>query len=189
MSGAACLAVPEEEWRVVPGFDDRYEVSNRGRVRSWRTRGRLCCRAAEPHILPARDDGKGYRHVKLTHSVLGKLSVAVHHLVLAAFVRPRPADLVCDHINADRSDNRVENLRWVTPPENIAHAAALGRMDGRPGARSMSPLTEDSVREIRRLRSEGLKLADIAARFGVTDSTVSRIALGHTWSEVQPWAP
>ena len=173
-----------EEWRVVPGFDAWYEASSLGQVRSWRTRAKLCTRSPEPRILPARDAGHGYRHVKLSHPVLGKVSVAVHHAVLAAFGRHRPHGMVADHINADRSDNRVENLRWVTSAENIAHAAALGRTDGRPGARAQSPLDEDAVREIRRLRAEGLKLADIAQRFGVSDATISRIALGHSWSEV-----
>lgn len=176
--------IPHEEWRLVPGFDGWYEASSLGLVRSWRTRAKLCTRANEPRVLPARDAGHGYRHVKLTHPVLGKVSVAVHHAVLAAFGRQRPHGMVADHINADRSDNRVENLRWVTSAENVAHAASLGRMDGRPGARSQSTLDEDAVREIRRLRAEGLKLTNIAKRFGVSDATISRIALGRSWSEV-----
>ena len=175
-----------ETWRVVPGFDGWYDVSDLGRVRSRRTPGKLCFRATTPRFLPARDAGKGYRHAKLTHPVLGKVSVAVHHVVLAAFDRPRPTNMVADHINAHRSDNRLCNLRWVSPSENIAHAAELGRMDGRPGSRSMSPLTVESVAEIRRRRADGEKLLDLAKAFGVSASTISRIGLGRSWSEVQP---
>lgn len=175
-----------EIWRVSPGFDDWYEVSDRGRVRSWRTPGKLCFRANAARLLPARDAGAGYRHVKLTHPVLGKVSVAVHHLVLAAFDRPRPAGMVADHINADRSDNRRCNLRWVSPPDNIAHAADLGRMDGRSGPRSLSPLTVEAVAEIRRRRTAGEKLLALADAFGVSASTISRIGLGRSWSEVLP---
>jgi hypothetical protein len=175
-----------EEWRVVPGFDGWYEVSSLGRVRSWRTRAKLGARAATPRELPGRDDGKGYRRVKLSHPVLGKVSVGVHHVVLAAFGRERPHGMVADHINADRSDNRVENLRWVTAGENIAHAAELGRMDGRPGARSHSSLSVDDVAEIRRLRADGRKLLELAERFGVSLTAVSRICLGQSWREVRP---
>ncbi|QVW70525.1 NUMOD4 motif-containing HNH endonuclease [Myxococcus xanthus] len=179
------LSPHDEEWRPVPGFDGWYEVSNLGRVRSWRTRAKLCCRADSPRVVPGRDR-KGYRAVKLTHPVLGKIAVGVHHLVLAAFVGPRPHGLICDHINANRSDNRSENLRWVTAPENIRHAAALGRMDGRPGARSHSPLTESDVRKIRRLRFTGERLKSLAVQFGVSLTTVSTIGRGRTWKEVQP---
>lgn len=177
--------VNHEEWRVVPGFDAWYEVSSLGAVRSWRTRERLPRRAHEPTLLAGRDIGEGYRHVHLTHPVLGEVDVAVHHLVLAAFVRARPAGKVCDHINADRSDNRVENLRWVTAAENIAHAAALGRIGKRPSPRSVSSLSEADVVEVRRLRAQGLKLDELARQFGVSDSTISRIALGQTWMGVQ----
>ena len=182
--GEASQAPTQEVWRSVPGFDGWYEVSNLGRVRSWRTRAKLCWRAEKPRLLKGGLNPDGYRIVKLTHAVLGKLVVVVHHLVLAAFIRPRPDGMVCDHLNANRADNRLENLRWVTPSENIAHAAELGRMDGRPGARSQSPLSIDDVREIRRLRQAGNKLQPIASLFGVSTSTISRIALGHGWKDV-----
>ena len=172
-----------EVWRPVPGFDGWYDASDWGRVRSWRTRAKLEHRSSRPRLLAGRKD-RGYRQMKLSHPVLGKVKVAVHHLVLATFVRSRPSGLVCDHINADRCDNRVENLRWVTPRDNIRHAAALGRMNVRPGARSHSPLSVGDVREIRRLRQSGARLRLLAERFGVSESTVSRIGLGRGWKEV-----
>lgn len=176
--------VHSEEWRSVPGFDGWYDVSNRGEVRSWRTRAKLEHRAPKARVLMGRDRNGGYRYVKLSHPVLGKLTVAIHHLVLAAFDRPRPTGMVCDHINADPSDNRIENLRWVTAGDNIRHAAALGRMDGRPGGRSHSRLSVEDVREIRRLRGAGAKLQTLADRFGVSISAISRIGLGHGWKDV-----
>jgi hypothetical protein len=171
-------------WRVVPGFDGWYDVSSLGDVRSWRTRAKLCHRSPEPRTLPTKNDAKGYRKVKLTHPVLGKVMISVHHLVLAAFVGPRPHGLVCDHINANRSDNRVANLRWVTTAENIAHAADLGRMNVRPGARAQSPLTEADITAIRRRRQAGETLRKLASAFGVVPATISRIALGQTWKDV-----
>lgn len=53
--------------------------------------------------LRARIQGKDYR---------------VHHLVLETFVGMCPPGMQCDHINRNRTDNRLENLRWVTPKEN-----------------------------------------------------------------------
>lgn len=173
-----------EEWRTIPGFDGWYDVSNLGRIRSWRTRAKFCHRAQEPRIVEARDNGYGYRSVKLTHPVLGKLAVMVHQAVLAAFVRHRPDGMVCDHINSIRDDNRAENLRWVTAAENIRAAGERGRMNGRPGARANSPLTEENVREIRKRRASGEKLKDIAGCFGVSTTAVWRAVSGRGWKDV-----
>ena len=173
-----------ESWQDIPGFDGWYQVSDEGRVRSWRTRANFCKRAAVPRVLSGRHNMQGYLEVKLTHAVLGKVRVLVHHLVLATFVAHRPHGMVCDHVNAVRNDNRPENLRWVTTRENVQHANRLGRMDGRPGARSQSPLCLDDVLEIRRRRAAGEKLKPIAEAFGVSLSTVTNIATRKTWAEV-----
>lgn len=163
------------EWRMVPGFDGWYEVSNCGQLRSWRkpSGGSL----DGPRLLKQCCE-QGYMKSKLTHPVIGKVSINVSHIVAATFVGPRPHGKVCDHINGDRSDNRPGNLRWITSAENIKSAAAMGRMGG---ARSHSPLTVDDAVRIRELRSRGLTLAEISNRYPVTSSTISRICRNETW--------
>lgn len=176
-----CPAGLVERWREVPGFDGWYEASDLGRIRSWRTPAKRGVRSLGPRILTGTATAHGYHAVKLTHPVLGKLSVFVHHLVLAAWRGQRPDGLVCDHINAVRTDNRITNLRWVTCPENLRHGFRMGRMDCRPGGRAHSPLDEASAAEIRRRRAEGARLVALAKEFGVSKSTVSRIARGESW--------
>lgn len=173
-----------EEWRVVPGFDGWYEVSSFGNVRSWRTNSEFRVRADEPRLRTGFDTAKGYRRIKLTHPVLGPVAVCVHHLVLATFRSPRPIGMVADHVNANRSDNRVENLRWVTQAENIQHAVALGRMGGRTGGRSSSALPISAVEEIRRRRGLGEPLSKLSRDFGVSKQSISRICRGESWPEV-----
>lgn len=174
-----------EEWRAVPGFDGWYDVSSKGRVRSWRMTAVRKVRRDTPRLLAGRYTALGYHEVKLTHPVFGAMNVAVHQLVLAAFDRPRPPKMVCDHINADPGDNRVENLRWVTAAENQHHAVAMGNIRGRTGPRSFSPLDEDKVRKMRRLRGEGASLKSLAADFDVSTTTVSKVVNGLIWREVQ----
>jgi DNA-binding MurR/RpiR family transcriptional regulator len=122
--------------------------------------------------------------VKLTHPVFGAMNVGAHQVVLAAFRGPRPLHGVCDHINANPSDNRVENLRWVTQAVNVRHAAALGRLSKRTGPRSFSRLDEDQIRAIRRARGDGATLDLLAKQFGVSTATISRAVNCQTWREV-----
>jgi hypothetical protein len=173
-----------EHWATIPGFDGWYEVSDRGRVRSWRHTGEADRRRASPRVLRGIFTELCYHVVKLTHPVFGPLNVGVHQLVLAAFIGPRPHLAVCDHINATPSDNRVANLRWITAAENVRHAANLGHLVGRHGPRASSPLDEARVRELRALRAGGASLKALAATFDVSTATVSRVVNGVLWKEV-----
>jgi len=64
--------------------------------------------------------GNYYRHFSLDfHHIL------VHRAVLLAWVGPCPKGCQCDHLNGDNTDNRLENLQWVTPRENQRRAGIL----------------------------------------------------------------
>lgn len=118
-----------EEWRPVPGYEDSYEVSNTGRVRSL-PRASISPRGyvfkIRERILRAAPDGKGYLMVWLYQD--GKRrSVKVARLVAEAFI-PNPENKSqVDHINAVKHDNRVENLRWVTGKENFHNPISYKR--------------------------------------------------------------
>ena len=174
----------EESWRRVPGYDGWYEVSTLGRIRSWRIPGKFDEWATSPRILTCKKN-KGYVHVLLTHPVLGKMDVAVHHVVLSTFVGRRPTGHVCDHINALPSDNRVSNLRWVTWRDNSRHAFAMGRMNPTAAGRARAKLDESDVREIRRLRREGVNRPSVAAKFGISENSVWRIVSRRAWKDVE----
>lgn len=99
---------PAEEWRNIPGHPG-YDVSSRGRVRSWKGRGQT------PLVLKPWTDPAGY-----VKAGLGKKSRYIHQLVAEAFIGPRPDGYEVDHINAVRGDNRAENLQYLTRAENTA---------------------------------------------------------------------
>jgi hypothetical protein len=61
----------------------------------------------------------GYMYVSLSGGGKQLRNCKVHHLVLEAFVGPRPPGAVCCHKNDIPNDNRLENLRWDTPRANV----------------------------------------------------------------------
>ena len=98
-------------WRPVPGWEG-YEVSDDGRVRSWRMHGfAVGRRAVEPRVL-APWLQEGYRRVHLCAGRRRRRSSAVGALVLEAFSSPRPAGHEARHRNRVKADDHLENLAW-----------------------------------------------------------------------------
>ena len=101
----------EEIWKDIEGYEGIYQVSNLGNVRSLNYKN-----TGETRILKTRINRCGYICVCLGRK---RKDFKVHRLVAIAFI-PNPENKPCvDHINAIRTDNRVENLRWVTHEENM----------------------------------------------------------------------
>lgn len=94
------------KWKQIEGYEN-YSVSDTGLVMNTRT-GRVL----KPHI--SKD---GYYTVGLFKHCKGK-TYKIHRLIALAFI-PNPKNLYAvDHINANKLDNRIENLRWLSLADN-----------------------------------------------------------------------
>lgn len=108
-----------EEWRPVAGYEDKYSVSNHGRVKSlprevWN--GRVYA-TRSGRIMRTSNAGH-YPKVVLRDGTSGK-KVYVHDLVLNHFVGPRPSpDHYSRHLDDNPKNNHISNLSWGTPSEN-----------------------------------------------------------------------
>lgn len=169
-----------ETWRVISGFAG-YEVSDQGRVRSYRVDGPADRLHDTPHVLKPRTD-KGYARVPLRRGGK-KVWKHVHQLVLEAFVgaRPSPVHQGC-HINGSPDDNRPCNLRWGTALDNAADKQRHGTMacGERHGC---AKLTAEQAGEIRLLKGT-LSQRKLAAMYGVSRRAVTFIHHGKTWRSV-----
>jgi HNH endonuclease/NUMOD4 motif len=107
-----------EEWRPVPEFWG-YEVSNLGRVRTWRQVNLRSCKVrSKPLDITPTVNKDGYLHVSLGTGRRGRQKKAlVHRLVLEVF-GGNGNGYEADHVNGDKTDNRLANLEWVTGAEN-----------------------------------------------------------------------
>lgn len=115
-----------EEWRAVVDYEDCYEVSNLGNVRSLDRLSesygdRICARAGR--ILKQNKHGR-YAMIDLCKDGVIKKTL-VHRIVGMAFI-PNPDNKpVIDHIDRDKQNNCVSNLRWATAEENQANRGMM----------------------------------------------------------------
>lgn len=172
-----------EKWRRIPGFDPAYEVSDRGRVRTWKVRGRGKKLSDKPTLMsPAPNGSMGYLRVCIRHD--GKsMTVAVSSLVLFAFHGPRPEGKESCHKNGDPTDNRSKNLYWGTHVENCRDRVRHGRAP-RGERHGLARLSDDDVREIRRRFKLGDKARVIAGDFKISHPHVLDIAKRKRWAHV-----
>jgi len=112
-----------ENWKDIIDYDGLYQVSDSGNVRSInRTvagKNKTTRNINGTHIAPFI--WRGYHCVKLAKNGKWK-HFKVHRLVLEAFSQQPQEGLDVNHIDGDKSNNRLENLEWATRKENLIHA-------------------------------------------------------------------
>lgn len=106
----------EEEWRDVAGYEGVYLVSNQGRIYS----------IPRGLYLRPRPNCRGYLRTILGHRTSKCWDVRVHTLVALTFIGDRPEGKEPNHKNGVKTDNRADNLEYVTHQENVQHAYDMG---------------------------------------------------------------
>lgn len=118
----------KEIWKSIIGYENTYEVSTSGRVKSLQrtSNGHGCSlRIIYESIRNGSLNHNGYLDVCLSKNKKGKVC-QVHRLVAIAFI-PNPENKPCtNHKNGIKTDNRAVNLEWVTESENQKHAYKTG---------------------------------------------------------------
>lgn len=173
------LDLEPEIWKPIPDYEALYEVSNKGRVR--RLAGTPQC---HNNRLRKLKQTRGYSYVSLRREGKGK-NRYVHHLVLAAFEGTIPAGHEVNHKNGIKTDNRLENLEYVTHSQNELHSfRVLGNMACHGEAHPSAKLTAKNVRQIRKLIGTISNRA-LARQFGVSPTAIEDIRDRVTWKHVK----
>ena len=165
-----------EIWKNVVGFEEQYEISNLGNLRSkerfvkhWRGGERKY----KSNFKNIRLNDKGYFRCNLKNE--GKrYDFTIHKLVALAFIPNEENKPFINHKNGIKTDNRVENLEWCSASENVTHAVKNRLVK--------TKLTDEQAKEIFNSQLSNRKLAKI---YNVTHGIIWRIknkkAYKHLW--------
>lgn len=162
----------QEQWRAISGYEDLYEISDHGRVRS--RKGILKAQLNRPN---------GYLQVLLSKDAIKKPK-RVHVLVLEAFGSPRPVGMICRHLDGMKTNNVPANLIWSTHSRNQQDVKWHK-------LRSNARLTPADVQAIKqRLQCSecayrGLA-SELARQYGVSRQMINQIKNGIWHQDVQP---
>lgn len=172
----------EEIWKSVPGWEHRLEVSSYGNVRTvgfWArsTNPKKPDQFKKPRVLSPWVHGSGYYSV-VVQSGSSRKTLFVHRLVGFAFLYGHFPNATIDHINANRLDNRVENLEWVTRSENTRRQCADGRGLPRGIKHPLAKLNDDQVASIPIRRASGETVKDIAKSYNVCAGLIYSVLSG-----------
>lgn len=113
------MKIKDERWKSIKGYEGLYEVSDWGRVRS--------LNYGKVKVLSPIDNGKGYLRVMLCKDGKKK-QFLVHRLVWVSFRGTIPKGMQINHLNEDKSDNRLSNLEMVTAKQNVNHGTRNERV-------------------------------------------------------------
>ena len=170
--------LPNEIWRDVVNYEGLYQVSNFGRIKSFHKNN--------AKIITPKPDNHGYLRVVLCKNYKKKNRM-VHVLVAQAFILNPEGKKQVNHIDGNKKNNRVENLEWLTPSENIAHAFDMGlRKSG--CEHHMAKFTAEQIRDIRTNCVPGdseLGFKAFAKKYNVTPRVVQLVYYRKSYINVE----
>lgn len=177
--GKRLRKIEDEEWRFIPGSNEKYMVSNYGRVKSFMVR---------------KTDGQIMKPSKVGNFLALKISVNkvnvswyIHKLVATIFIPNTSKELThVVHKDLNYMNNQVSNLEWVKKEkvhenERLRNSRSLKRR--KP---SNTRLKERDVAHLKAMLIKGFTQAEIAKLFCISEMQVTRIKRGENWGHVKP---
>lgn len=164
-----------EQWKPISGHDGYYEVSDCGRVRSFK-------HGACPIILK-QGRNRRYPAVSLCRSGKNKSKPSVHRLVLEAFCGPCPEGCQGSHIDDDPNNNHISNLVWESAKKNIGRkiSRGIGIGENHPSSKLHE---SDVLHAIDLYNGGGWSYRTIGDEIGVHACTIADIIKGRTWTHI-----
>ena len=162
-----------EEWKELPDAKG-YFISNLGRAKI--TRSKKHPNGCIKGYGEFYKDKDGYSRLSYRNNNGKCCGIAIHRLVAKMFI-PKPIDKdVVNHVDNDRLNNRIDNLEWVTPKENVYHSYQFGKRKKYLIVPRLSTLTPFQISQIQFLR-QYYSLKKISELFNVNYTTMKNISM------------
>jgi len=183
-----------EIWKDVFGWEGLYAVSNLSRVKRISNIVRTCGtsrnytnRIIKERVLKGSIDKAGYYRIDLRNGP-NRTNALLHRLVAKAFI-PNPENKPqINHIDGNKTNNRVSNLEWCTHKENMRHGYKNGLIPIKTLLKNelsiASKLNNSQVIEIKCRLKNGDRVSDIAKDYPVTRSAIGEIKYGRSWANL-----
>ena len=175
-----------EDWKDIQ-FDEKISEKVKFRISNY---GRIIKYSKDKQVLKKKTYINGYETISLRQKLNNKTtSRYVHKLVAQHFLEKENEDQIyVIHLNYDKEDNTVNNLKWATKREKELHQFNNPNWESvvKKRSRNIGKLTEGKVKIIKRqLKNNRTRITMIAKRFGVSDMQIHRIKSGENWSHVK----
>ncbi len=162
--------IENERWLPIVGYEDRYAISDHGRVKQ-----------IHKNMLMKCGKSKGYHNITFwtgdtkTTNTIHKL-VALHFLPTSQLPQIR-------HLDGNKHNNHFLNLAWGTSKENADDRTKHGTLS-RGEKHAKAVLTDHKVIEIRRLANNGMGPTQIGKQMGMSKSRVHEVVSRRTWKHL-----
>lgn len=161
---------------------ERYQISNYGRIKSYKTDQK------EGTVLKGSNIG-GYKSVTLRNKMNKRVAKYIHRVVAQTFLEvPSPDHRYVIHLDFNKTNNHVSNLRWATKKEKEMHQNINPNFVRTKSQIKYSKLTEAKVRLLKRKISDPkrkTRLKMLARQFGISEMQLYRIKRGENWGHIE----
>lgn len=162
----------KEIWKPCYGFL-AYMASTLGRIKNKQNK-----------ILKMPIEKRGYKTITL-YKDKKRIHKAVHRLIALSFLSLPTLKHEVHHLDGNKQNNKIDNLKFVTRGENMQATYDLGFQPCRKGEKHwINKLTNKEIRKIRAMNSGGILQYEIAKKFKVCPSNISRILSRETWQHI-----
>jgi len=168
----------KEVWENIDGYFGRYQCSPCGKIRSvdWRdSRGHL----RKGKILKQQKESNGYLQVRFYDAAF--LS---HRIIAKAFLPKIDGKDFVNHKNGIKTDNRLENLEWVTKSENSKHSFLIGTQCNKGENHPANKLKLQDVITMRESNKNGVSAYQLSKLYNISYTQAKDIVKKRSWKHV-----